>query len=146
MWISRPSEQDQASRSRSAVARSAGSGFANSSDSGSSVDGERKNAVRQKSPALFRFGSSYIGGFFIGFAFRKFLKWSLLISGAVITGIFLLKRSGVIDLDWNGLEGQVSQSMAWAQGQVGAVKQFLTGHLPSAGAGIAGLFMGARRS
>jgi uncharacterized membrane protein (Fun14 family) len=108
----------------------------------------RKQAatLRPDSPALFRFGSSFIAGFFLGYAFRKFLKWSLLVSGAVLGCIFVLKKLGVFNLDWAGMEGHVSHSVSWAQGQAGAFKDFLTGYLPSAGAAFVGLFVGARRT
>jgi len=102
-------------------------------------------ALRPKPPVLFRFGSSFIAAYFLGYAFRKFLKWSLIVSGAVLAGIFVLRKFGVFDLDWGAVEGQVSESVSWAHGRAGALKDFLTGYLPSAGAAVVGLFMGARR-
>jgi len=52
----------------------------------------------------------------------------------------------LIELDWAGLQGHISQSLAWLHGELGAVKHFLLGYIPSAAAGCVGIFMGARYS
>ena len=103
------------------------------------------SSLQPKSPATFRFGASYLGGFFIGWTFRRFLKLSLLVSGAAIALVALGKKTGWLDLDWNALEGHVQHSMAWVEGGAGSVKAFLTGFLPSAGAAGVGGFFGFRR-
>jgi uncharacterized membrane protein (Fun14 family) len=96
-------------------------------------------------PATFRFGASYIGGFFLGWTLRRFLKFTLLAAGAAIFLISLGKKLGWFELDWNSLETQVRQSLAWLTGEAGAFKHFLTGYLPSAGAAGVGGFLGFRR-
>lgn len=103
-----------------------------------------ETTTRPGSSALFRFGASYLAGFFLGWGLRKFLKVTLLISGAVIAGIFVLRHTGMIDLDWAYVQGHVSQSFAWLTGQAGAVKDFVTGYIPSAAAVGVGIFMGVR--
>ncbi|MDE3041188.1 MAG: hypothetical protein KGJ82_11545 [Nitrospirota bacterium] len=97
------------------------------------------------SPALAQLGGSYIGGFFIGWAFRRFLKMAALVAGAVFAGIAILKGTGWLDLDWGALETQILQSMGALQRGAVGLKQFLSGYLPSAGAAGAGTFFGFRK-
>jgi uncharacterized membrane protein (Fun14 family) len=101
--------------------------------------------LKPAAPATFRFGASYIGGFFLGWTFRRFLKVTLLLSGVAIVLIALGKKLGWLELDWVAIEGQVRQSQVWLHGEAGAFKQFLTGYLPSAGAAGVGAFLGFRR-
>ncbi len=96
-------------------------------------------------PATCRLGVSYLGGFFLGWALRRFLKATLLLSGAAIALIALGKKLGWLDLDWASVENHVRTSLAWIQGEAGSIKQFLTGYLPSAGAAGLGVFFGFRR-
>ena len=97
------------------------------------------------SPALAQLGGSYVGGFFIGWAFRRFLKMAAIVAGAVFAGIALLKGTGWLDLDWASIETQVQQSMVYLQRGAEGLKHFLSGALPSAGAGTAGAFFGFRK-
>jgi uncharacterized membrane protein (Fun14 family) len=97
------------------------------------------------SPGLARGGASYIGGFLIGWAFRRALKVSALIAGLILALIATLKSVGWIDFDWAAIETNVSQSLAWMHGEAESVKQLLTGYLPSAGAGGAGAYFGFRK-
>ncbi len=96
------------------------------------------------SPALFRFGASYLGGFFLGWFCRKSMKMGLLLGGAAAIVLFILQRSGKIDLDWQALQVHISQSLAWLHGELGALKTLVTGYLPSTGAALVGIFMGFR--
>ena len=54
------------------------------------------------SPDVARLGGSYLGGFFIGWAFRRFLRMAALIAGGLLAGIAVLENTGWIDLDWTG--------------------------------------------
>ena len=105
----------------------------------------RQTPLKPTSPAAFRLGVSYLGGFFLGWALRRFIKATLLLSGAVILLIALAKKLGWIDLDWASIEAHVRGSLAWLQGEAGSIKHFLTGYLPSAGAAGIGAFLGFRR-
>ena len=107
---------------------------------------ESVQAAKPKAPALFRFGASYIVGFFFGWVCRKSLKFGMLAAGAAAEAIAVAKQMGLIYLDWAGLQGHISQSLAWLHGDLGAIKHFLMGYIPSAVAGCVGMFMGARHS
>ena len=71
---------------------------------------------------------------------------ALSLAATVVVVITVGKHSGVIDLDWAGLQANVTQSLGWLTGELGALKHFLTGYLPSAAATGIGIFMGARRA
>lgn len=127
----------------SAKAPSAAAQLSDSVSTGTQSDERRE--WRTSAPATFRFGASYVGGFFLGWTFRRFLKRTLLLSGAAIVLIALGKKLGWLELDGAAMEGHVRHSLAWLQGEAGAFKQFLTGYLPSAGAAGVGAFLGFRR-
>jgi len=97
------------------------------------------------SPDAARFGGSYLGGYFIGWAFRRFVRIAALIVGGILAAITLLKNSGWIDLDWGSVETQVSQAAASIQQGAQGLRQTLSGYLPSAGAGAVGAFFGFRK-
>lgn len=97
------------------------------------------------SPAVARFGGSYIAGFFIGWAFRRFVMFVMVMGAVTIAGIALLKNAGWWTTDWAALERHVTHSLTALQQGAHGLKQFLAGYLPSAGAAAAGLFMGFRK-
>ncbi len=97
------------------------------------------------SPALAKFGGSYLGGFLLGWAFRHFLKMAAMMAAVVLASIAVLKATGWLDLDWASIETQVSQGMRWLQGEAEGLKNLMAGLLPSAGAAGAGAFFGFRK-
>jgi uncharacterized membrane protein (Fun14 family) len=98
----------------------------------------------QGTPALFRFGMSYIGGFFLGYGLKRFLKVTLVLSVAALGLLVVLSQTGVLGLDWSTIQDQARSSLGWLTGQAEALKDFLSGYLPSAGAAGVGLFLGLR--
>jgi uncharacterized membrane protein (Fun14 family) len=102
-------------------------------------------AVGSRSPATFRFGASYAGGFFLGWGLRRFLKATTLVAGAAVSLLGVLKWTGWIEADWNGLQQEIQQSLTWLHHGVEGLKHLVTGYLPSAGAAATGLFLGFRR-
>jgi uncharacterized membrane protein (Fun14 family) len=97
------------------------------------------------SPALARVSASYLGGFLIGWACRRALNITLLMVGAILATLTILKSIGWIDLNWPVIEQNFSQGLAWLHGETEGLKQLLTGYLPSAGAAAAGAFFGFRK-
>lgn len=97
------------------------------------------------SPALMRFGGSYLGGFAIGWIFRRFVKMAILAAGSALLVIGVLKGTGWITLDWVALEAWVHQTLASLQAGAEGLKQVLMGYLPSAGSAGTGLFFGFRK-
>jgi uncharacterized membrane protein (Fun14 family) len=69
---------------------------------------------------------------------------------AIMVGIGLaligaMKTTGWVDVDWNAVEAQVSQTVQWLHGEAQGLKNLLAGFLPSAGAAGAGSFFGFRK-
>src|SRR5947208_664587 len=62
------------------------------------VGGFASWAADLSSPAVLGIGGSYLGGFFFGWAFRRFLKMTALIMGLLLTCIAVLEDTGWIDL------------------------------------------------
>lgn len=97
------------------------------------------------SPAVAGIGGSYLAGFFIGWASRRFLKMAALIAGGLLTCIAVLENTGWIDLDWAAVESQISHSIAAVHRGAEGLKHLLSGYLPSTGAGAVGAFFGFRK-
>lgn len=97
------------------------------------------------SPAVAGVGGSYLGGYFCGWAFRRFLKMATLIAGGLLTSIAVLKNTGWIDLDWTEVESQISHGIAAIHQGAEGLKHILSGYLPSAGAAAVGVFFGFRK-
>jgi uncharacterized membrane protein (Fun14 family) len=101
--------------------------------------------INDYSPALLLFGGSYLGGFFLGWIFRRFVKTAVIITGGFMLLLGGLKTSGWITLDWVGIETAVNQSLLSFQAGAEGIKQILMGYLPSAGSGSAGIFFGFKK-
>lgn len=97
------------------------------------------------SPTIAQIGGSYLGGFLIGWAFRRFLRMAAMLVAAVLACIAVMKATGWIDVDWGSLEAQVGRTIQWLHGEAEGLKNVVTGFLPSAGAAGAGSFFGFRK-
>jgi uncharacterized membrane protein (Fun14 family) len=97
------------------------------------------------SPTVAQLGGSYLGGYLIGWAFRHFLRMAAMMVAVSLALIAVMKTSGWVDVDWNAVEAQVSQTVQWLHGEAQGLKNLLSGFLPSAGAAGAGSFFGFRK-
>ena len=97
------------------------------------------------SPAVAQIGGSYLGGFVIGWAFRRFLRLAAMLVAVVLACVAAMKATGWIDVDWSQLEAQISKTVQWLHGEAEGLKNVLAGFLPSAGAAGAGTFFGFRK-
>jgi len=97
------------------------------------------------SPAVAGIGGSYLAGFFIGWASRRFLRMAALITGGLLACIAVLEETGWIDLDWTSVETQISHAIAAAHQGAEGLKHILSGFLPSTGAAAVGMFFGFRQ-
>ena len=97
------------------------------------------------SPAMAQLGASYLGGFILGWAFRRFLRMAAMLAALGLAIIAAMKATGWIDMDWSGLEQQFGQTVQWLHGEAEGLRNMLTGVLPSAGAAGAGSFFGFRK-
>jgi len=101
--------------------------------------------VTPAAPVAFRLGAGYLGGFFLGWAFRRFIRLTLLISGGLVAILALFQGLGWFEVNWSTVGNHLQMSLAWVQGEAGSFKAFLVGYLPSAGAATAGMVVGFRR-
>lgn len=98
----------------------------------------------QGTPSVFRFGMSYIAGFFVGYGLKRFLKVTVLVLAVLVILFFVLHQTGTLQLDWTTLQAHATESLGWLTGQAEALKSFLAGYVPSAAAGGVGVLLGMR--
>ena len=93
-------------------------------------------------PGYVRVCASYIGGYFIGWAFRRFIRLALSLAALAVLLVGVGKYAG-----WNvaPAETRVKESATRVQHAAAAAKDHLKGLLPSTSAGAVGAFLGFRR-
>ncbi|MDX9911951.1 MAG: FUN14 domain-containing protein [Phycisphaerales bacterium] len=97
------------------------------------------------SPAIFRLGFSFIAGFAVAYALRAFVKMTLIVLGAGVLLVAGLQYAGLVSVDWGAIASRWDGVSAWVHDNTRSFLGFLTGQLPSAASGVAGLAMGFRR-
>jgi uncharacterized membrane protein (Fun14 family) len=97
------------------------------------------------SPAVAGIGGSYLAGFFMGWAFRRFLRMAAMLTGGLLACIAVLEETGWIDLDWTSVGTQISHAVAATHQGAEGLKHILSGYFPSTGAGAVGMFFGFRK-
>lgn len=103
-----------------------------------------KRFIDDGAPALFRFGFSFVAAFFAAWALKKFVKLTLLVSGAIALGVFGLQKAGVLTIEAEQFKKAADESLEFARGQAGAVRTFVTGYLPTGFAAAFGAYKGFR--
>lgn len=93
-------------------------------------------------PRFVRVALSYVGGFFIGWTFRRFLALALAL--VMVVGA-LLAFGKYMGWDTSAAREQVKRGSEWAQREAVSARDQLQRLLPSAFAGGAGVFLGFRR-
>lgn len=93
-------------------------------------------------PGYLRICASYIGGFFIGWAFRRFIRLALALAALAALLVGVGKYAG-----WNvaPAETKVKERAKWVQHDATTASDYLKHLLPSASAGAVGAFLGFRR-
>ena len=112
------------------------------SDPGSPGTSSAQSNWSKPVPGYVRVCVSYVGGFFIGWVFRRFLKTA--VAGAVLI-IALLALGRHFGCDTTRAQEEVKQSSAWVHREATETRDYLKGLLPSAAAGGTGVFFGFRR-
>jgi uncharacterized membrane protein (Fun14 family) len=111
----------------------------------SAAQSDTDRLIDSASGAVFRLGFGFFAGFAIGYAVRAFVKVSLIVVGVGLLALFGLQYAGLITVDWERVSGGFESFGSWATAQTKDFANFITGYLPSAGAGLAGAFVGFRR-
>lgn len=146
MWVyaMATAPKAQAQPAGSGVDSSLVSGYAG--PGGETVTAAKEQASRlvdQASPAVLRFGLSFLVGCVLAYLFKKFIKLSLLIAALVAGGIFALHKTGIVSFDADAVKSGVDRSFAWAKGEASGFKDLVFGYLPSSASACAGLAYGA---
>ncbi len=115
------------------------------SEPGTRAPQQERSPARVPAPVIFRLGISYAGGFFVGWALRRFLKLTLAMALAAILLLVLLRKMGWMDFDWSSADQHVRHTLVWAHSEAGEIKHLLTAFLPSSTAAGLGVFLGFRR-
>lgn len=97
------------------------------------------------SPAIFRMGFSFFVGFAMAYALKAFAKVTVVSAGIFFLLLFGLQYAGLVEVRWTAMADRYDTIQAWLGAQLGGFQAFVTGYLPSAGAGIAGLGLGFMR-
>lgn len=94
-------------------------------------------------PILFQLGVGGIGGFFIGFAMRKVVRFALVL-GLVVFSLMFLAYTNVINVDYGGLADMASNFVNAVNPALGLFTPLL-GHLPFVSSLIIGLIIGFKK-
>lgn len=97
------------------------------------------------SPVVFRLGFSAFVGFAVGYALRSFLRLSLFALGFFFLMLLGLQYAQIIEIQWGAMEVRYNEATTWIGAQTQGFMGFVTGQLPAAGLGAAGLFVGLKR-
>lgn len=116
------------------------------SDLARGLTADRPRAVETAAPAAFRLGASFMGGYFLGWALRTFIKVTLLVAGAIAVLIAVGQKTGIISLDWAAMQNHVTESVSSLRGEAEHLRTLLTGLLPSAAAAGTGAVVGVRKA
>ena len=108
----------------------------------SQTDSQETNPA---SSAAVNLGVSYIGGFFLGWCYRRFVKVSVLLTCGILAVLMAIKSLGWFETDVAALQDSVREGSSWLGNHAADLNRYLTGLLPSAGAAGFGLFRGFRR-
>jgi uncharacterized membrane protein (Fun14 family) len=102
--------------------------------------------IGTEAPLAFRFGAGYLGGFLVGWVWRKSVKLALSLGGTALAAVAMAKYAGVGvgEADWQALQTGVTQGLGWLQQQALTLRDWLSGYLPSGVASVLGLWRGAR--
>ncbi|GAB4384084.1 MAG: hypothetical protein Kow0022_05570 [Phycisphaerales bacterium] len=101
--------------------------------------------IDSASGAIFRLGFGFFAGFAVGYAMRTFVRITLVASGLAVLGLMGLQYAGIISVDWAKISGGFDGFGTWITAQIRDFSAFVTGYLPTFGAGLAGAFVGFRR-
>lgn len=106
---------------------------------------ETDRLIDSTSGAVFRLGFGFFAGFAVAYALRTFVRMTLVAAGIAILGLMGLQYAGIITVDWAKISGGFDDFGTWITAQTRGFAGFITGYLPTFGAGLAGAFVGFRR-
>ncbi len=92
-----------------------------------------------------RLGISFAVGLLVGVFFRSFLKTMAALTAVAVAAIVALSYFEILDIDTANMRANYDSAAGWASGQIGGVKDFVMGYLPSVTASGLGFAVGFLR-
>lgn len=89
-------------------------------------------------------GFSFMVGLAMGFALKVAFKIALIVIGLILLALFGLQFTGVVDVNWGGLEVRYDDWADWMGASAGAFFGFVGDNLTSAASFLAGLAVGLK--
>jgi len=83
-------------------------------------------------------------GLAVGYALKVAFKIALAIGGLLLLALFALQYSGIVEVNWSGMESNYDGLVDWLAAYAGALKDFMADNLSSAASFTAGLVLGLR--
>lgn len=93
---------------------------------------------------FLRLGFSFMVGLAVGYALKVAFKIALVVGGLLLLLLFSLQYSGIIEVNWAGMESNYDGFVDWLTAYSGALKDFIADNLSSAASFTAGLLLGLR--
>lgn len=93
---------------------------------------------------FLRLGFSFMVGLAIGYALKVAFKIALVLGGLLLVLLFSFQYSGIIEVNWAGMESSYDGLVDGLVAYSGALKDFIADHLSSAASFTAGLLLGLR--
>jgi|GEM_PF-674410 len=93
---------------------------------------------------FLQLGFSFMVGLAVGYALKVAFKIALVIGGLLLILLFSLQYSGIIEVNWSGMETSYDSFVDWLMAYGGALKDFIANNLSSAVSFTAGLLLGLR--
>jgi uncharacterized membrane protein (Fun14 family) len=106
---------------------------------------EPTGLIARISPNATRIGGSVVAGFVVGWIFRAFLKTMLFFALLGFALMMALSYFGVLNIDFTAAREHYATAVHWLTDQADRLKTLFVAHLPSAGGGTVGAFLGFRR-
>ena len=94
---------------------------------------------------MTRIGGSLVLGFIVGFIFRMFVKTMTMLTILVVGGIMALKYFNILNVDTQAVEERGRTFLEWLTREGDLFKDAVVKHIPSAGSGLVGTWIGFRR-
>ncbi|MBK1721082.1 hypothetical protein CKO23_02295 [Thiocystis violacea] len=93
---------------------------------------------------FLKLGFSFMVGLAMGFALKIAFKIALLVIGLILLALFGLQISGVIDVNWGGMEVHYDGWADWVGASASTFFGFVGDNLTSAASFFAGLAVGLK--
>lgn len=83
-------------------------------------------------------------GLAVGYALKVAFKIALAVGGVLLLALFALQYSGVVEVNWSGMESNYDGLVEWLAAYAGALKDFMADNLSNAASFTGGLLVGLR--